>query len=97
MTIAEQWRMEGLMEGRMEGRMEGLMEGRMEGETHGLMKGRSEGQATILSHLIATKFGDRVFDRTVQDHLQNATPEQLTLWAERILFAKTIDEVFSAE
>ncbi|NLY41136.1 MAG: hypothetical protein GX055_05885, partial [Desulfovibrionales bacterium] len=72
---------------------QGRMEGRMEGEAQGLMKG----QATILKHQIAAKFGDQVFQRTVQEHVQNATPEQLALWAERILFARTIDEVFSAE
>ena len=91
MTIAEQWRIEGETRGLMKGRMEGEAQGLIKGEAQGLMKG----QATILKHQIAAKFGDQVFQRTVQEHVQNATPEQLALWAERILFAKTIDEVFA--
>ena len=63
-----------------------------EGEASGIMKG----QATLLSRQIAAKFGDQVFKKSVQEHLQNATPEQLNLWADRILFAKTVEELFSS-
>ena len=65
---------------------------KLEGEADGIVKG----QATLLSRQIAAKFGDQVFKKSVQEHLQNATPEQLNLWADRILFAKTVEELFSS-
>ena len=43
-TAKMEGRMEGLVEGRAEGRMEGLVEGRAEGERKGLEKGRTEGR-----------------------------------------------------
>ena len=70
MTIAEQWK----------------QEGRMEGE--------AKGRNAILSRLLTKRFGSNIFDISLQERLRNATPEQLDRWAERILDAKTLEEVF---
>ncbi len=64
------------------------------GEARGRMEGRVEGRNAILSRLLAKRFGQGIFDIRVQERLRSATPEQLDLWAERILDAKTVDEVF---
>ena len=65
-------------------------EGRMEGEARGEAKGRT----AILSRQLAKRFGQDIFDISLQERLRNATPEQLDRWAERILDAKTLEEVF---
>ena len=78
MTLAEQWLQEGLQKGRMEGRMEG----------------EAKGRSAILNRQLAKRFGQGILDIRTQERLRTATPEQLDLWAERILDAKTIDDVF---
>ncbi len=75
---------------KMEGRVEGRMEGRMEGEAQGEARGRN----AILSRQLTKRFGSNIFDIKLQERLRNATPEQLDHWAERILDAKTLEEVF---
>jgi predicted transposase YdaD len=66
------------------------MEGRMEGRT----EGRTEGRNAILSRLLSKRFGLDVLDIRMQERLRNASPEQLDRWAERILDAKTVEDVF---
>ena len=75
---------------KMEGRVEGRMEGRMEGEAQGEARGRN----AILSRQLSKRFGLNTLDIRMQERLRNATPEQLDRWAERILDAKTLEEVF---
>ncbi len=70
MTIAEQWKQDGRIEGRVEGRQ------------------------AILQRLVTKRFGQNILDFHLQEQLRKATPEQLDLWAERILDAKNVDEVF---
>ncbi len=64
---------------------------KMEGEA----KGRMEGRNAILSRLLSKRFGQNIFDIRMQERLRNATPEELDRWAERILDAKTLEEVFN--
>jgi hypothetical protein len=78
MTIAEQWK----QEGRSEGRVAGLFEGEV------------RGRQAIIQRLFTKRFGKSITDMDVQERLRKATPEQLDLWAERILDAKSVDEVF---
>ncbi|WP_051822757.1 Rpn family recombination-promoting nuclease/putative transposase [Desulfonatronum thiodismutans] len=62
----------------------------LRGETRGLQKGRGE----LLQRQITKRFGKSITDIDVQERLRKATPEQLDLWAERILDAKNVGEVF---
>ncbi len=78
MTIAEQWKQEGEMKGRVEGRVEG----------------EAIGRQAIIQRLVNKRFGQNILDFHTQEQLRKATPEQLDLWAERILDAKSVDEVF---
>jgi predicted transposase YdaD len=75
----EKWKQEGLREGRAEGRIEG----------------EAKGRSAILNRLLAKRFGQDILDIRVQERLRTATPEQLDLWAERILDAASIDDVFA--
>ena len=74
-----------------EGEARGLQEGRKEGRK----EGEAQGRAAILHRLLVKRFGKNIIDLRLQERLMNSSPEQLDVWAERILDAKTIDEVFS--
>ena len=67
---------------------------KQEGEARGLQKGEVIGRQAILQRQLNKRFGQNILDFHLQEQLRKATPEQLDLWAERILDAKSIDEVF---
>jgi len=77
---------------REEGRALGREEGREEGLEQGLEKGREEGQLKLLERQLQRKFGSISDD--VRARLNKATAAELSVWAENILFANTLDEVF---
>jgi hypothetical protein len=58
------------------------------------LRGEITASTRIVQRLITKRFGKSITDLDVQERLRKATPEQLDLWAERILDAKSIDEVF---
>jgi len=68
----------------------GLAEGRQKGRQEGLQAGA----AKVLERLLCRRFG--ALSPTVQKRLAKASPEQLALWGEAILDAKTLKQVFSA-
>lgn len=82
MTLAERLRKEGRMEGKMEGRMEGKREGEV------------LGRHAVLKRQLDKRFGKDILDIRMQERLRCATAEQLDLWAERILDARTLEDVF---
>jgi hypothetical protein len=88
-----QWTEQAKHEGLMQGRMEGRMEGRREGESFGLLRG----QAAILQRLLLKRFGQQLAEERLREKLEHAQPEQLELWAERILDAQSLDDVFREE
>jgi len=67
---------------------------KQEGRTEGLFEGRVEGRQAILQRLVTKRFGKNILNSHFQERLHKATPEQLDLWAEKLLDAKSIDEVF---
>jgi len=75
-------------EGRREGRQEGRQEGRREGRTEGVQ----QGEALILERQMRKRFGEP--PPGVRERLERAGREELELWAERILDARTLEEVF---
>lgn len=82
MTLAERLRKEGRMEGKMEGRTEGKREGEV------------LGRHAVLKRQLDKRFGKDILDIRMQERLRCATAEQLDLWAERILDARTLEDVF---
>ncbi len=87
-----QWR----NEGEEKGLQKGLQKGRQEGLQKGLQKGRQEGllegEALLLKKQLRRRFGELPF--WVEDKLMKAGVDDLESWAEAILDAKTLDEVF---
>ncbi len=71
------------------GRMEGLQEGRMEGR----MEGLREGEALIFMRQFARRFGEAALQRW-RGRIEAADAETLLEWGERLLFAKTPEEIF---
>jgi len=78
MSLAERLRMEGMIEGRMEG----------------VKEGEQAGRVMVLRRQLSKRFGLDIFPNYIEERLRNATSEELDLYAELILDAKTIDEVF---
>jgi predicted transposase YdaD len=62
----------------------GLLQGRQEG--------RQEGEVTLLERLLSKRFGP--LEEATRSRLNNATLEQIESWAERVLDAKTLEDVF---
>ncbi|KJS65039.1 MAG: hypothetical protein JM57_13280 [Comamonadaceae bacterium BICA1-1] len=65
-----------------------MAEGRLEGK----LEGKLEGEAALLERLIARRFGP--ITPSTRLRLDSATAAQLEAWADRILDARTLAEVF---
>jgi len=74
-------------------REEGLQKGLQKGREEGRKKGREEGEGELLLRQLEHKFGP--LDDEIRRRIDEATSEQLLAWAERILIAKEMDEVFA--
>ncbi|MDP1605899.1 MAG: DUF4351 domain-containing protein [Rhodocyclaceae bacterium] len=69
-----------------------LAEGMQLGEIKGKLEGRLEGESTLLERQIAKRFGP--ISESTRSRLKAATSVQLETWAERILDAATLADVF---
>ena len=67
-------------------------EGRQEGLQEGLAAGLEKGQRSLLAKQLRLKFG--VLDVAAEKRLAEADLTQLQLWAERVLTAKTLDQIW---
>ena len=73
---------------------EGMSMGRQEGRQEGRQQGRQEGESLLFERLLAKRFGPLGDD--TRSRLQSATPEQLETWAERMLDAPSLAQVFAS-
>ncbi len=64
-----------------------------EGHEQGVAEGKAEGERLLLEKLLKRKFGP--LPEETRQRLDDAGEDELTLWAERILTADTLDEIFS--
>lgn len=81
------WKQQGIEEGRREGLAQGLIEGQREGRR----EGRREGEAHLLIQLLERKFG--ALNESARQRVADAQPEQLHAWADRLLDAKSLEDV----
>ncbi len=70
-----------------------LAEGEQKGRAEGERKGRAEGQRSLLAKLLRLKFGP--LDAATESRLIAATPAELGRWAERVLTAASLDEIWA--
>ena len=75
------------------GLQQGLAKGLEQGLVKGLEKGRIEGEGAILRRLLTRRFG--ALSQDVLERLADADAEQLETWAERVLVAGSLDEIFT--
>lgn len=75
----------------------GMEKGMQKGMEKGLEKGREEGRAqgsrALLARQLTIRFGP--LPAPVAERLACATSEQLERWAERVLDARSLDDVFA--
>lgn len=93
MTLLEAAQERWWNEAREEGRLEGRLEGRQEGRQEGRRQGKRQGEATIVLKLLQLKFG--ALDSSTRSRVRRAEPADLERWAQRLLTADTLDEVFT--
>ncbi|WP_418648533.1 DUF4351 domain-containing protein [Thauera butanivorans] len=75
-----------LTQGRQQGIQQGLLRGREEG--------RQDGERELLARQLSRRFGP--LDTLTAERLQRATTAELERWADNILDARTLEDVFGA-
>jgi hypothetical protein len=83
---------ERVIEWTKEWKEEGLQEGIQQGVQQGMQQGMQLGEAAILMRLLMRRFGP--LPEGVQTQLKQAPTEQLERWAERVLEATRLEDVF---
>ena len=58
----------------------------------GMEKGREQGEAALLTRQLSLKFGS--LPQVVDQRIKSARANELTTWGEKVLTAKSLDEVF---
>mgnify|MGYP005861388305 CR=1 FL=1 len=71
---------------------EGMSRGMQEGMEKGMEKGMQTGERAVLIRLLNRRFGALCTETLTR--LNEASQQQLETWADRILDARTLDEVF---
>ena len=64
-----------------------------EGQQEGKLEGELKGESKLLERLIVKRFGPVTED--TRTRLKTATADQLEIWADRMLDALTLTDVFS--
>jgi predicted transposase/invertase (TIGR01784 family) len=78
-----------------EGKALGLLQGVAEGMAQGVAEGMARGEARLLTRQLTRRFGTLPADVTAR--MEDADTYTLEAWADRLLDARTLDEVFAAE
>lgn len=84
---------QGMQEGLEKGLEKGMQKGMQKGLETGLAKGRAEGGSALLGRMLNRRFGP--LPKSIIDRLAHATPDQLEIWADRVLEADKLDDVFA--
>jgi predicted transposase YdaD len=78
--------------GQEKGFQEGEALGVARGKAEGRQEGRQEGEQVLLQKLLTKRFGP--LPAEVLEQLACASTEQIEAWADRVLDAASLDEVF---
>ena len=88
-TIAEEW----IREGEKKGLLLGLQQGITQGITQGISQGISQGELAVLRRQLTRRFGP--LPLWTEAKLGQAGQSQLEAWADRVLDAPTLEDVFA--
>ena len=69
-------------------------EGRAEGLEQGMRQGRVAGERAVLERLLLRRFGS--LSPEVEDRMAKASAADLETWADKVLDAETLDDVFNS-
>ena len=82
----------GMQQGRVEGMQQGRVEGMEQGRVEGMEQGRVDGERAVLERQLKRRFG-RLPPATAE-RLAGASAADLEAWAENVLDAETVGDVF---
>ncbi|MFM7255738.1 MAG: DUF4351 domain-containing protein, partial [Betaproteobacteria bacterium] len=85
---------QGIQQGMQQGMQQGIQQGIQQGMQQGMQQGVQQGEIAVLKRQLHKRFGK--LPEEVELRLHKATLEQLEVWADRVLDARTINEVFGA-
>lgn len=74
--------------------LEIMAESRAEGMAQGISQGMARGKADLLLRLMRRRFGS--LPSAVEQRVLSAEAEDLDLWGEAVLDARTVDDMLSA-
>ncbi|MCB2263541.1 MAG: Rpn family recombination-promoting nuclease/putative transposase [Candidatus Thiosymbion ectosymbiont of Robbea hypermnestra] len=72
---------------------EGIQQGMQQGMQQGIRKGLLEGEAKLLLRILPLRFGP--LPDEISERIYNADPNTIELWAERVLDAESLEDVFA--
>jgi len=72
----------------------GMEQGPQEGMEQGIQQGIQQGEVAVLMRQLHKRFGE--LPEEIELRLHKATLEPLEVWADRVLDARTLDEVLGA-
>jgi hypothetical protein len=75
-----------------QGIQQGILQGMQQGMQQGMKQGMQQGEEKVLERLLTRRFGP--LSEATRNLLKSANTDQLELWADNILDAKTLDDVF---
>ena len=83
---------QGMEQGMEQGEQQGMKQGMQQGVEQGMQQGRIEGERAVLERLLQRRFGFLSSDTT--ERLRRASTAELETWADKVLDARTLDDVF---
>lgn len=88
----EGWFEEKWKQGVQHGVQQGVQQGMQQGVQQGMQQGMQQGEGAMLHRLLARRFGS--LPNAIESRLAQASIDQLEIWGDRILDAKTLGDVF---
>ena len=76
------------------GMQQGMQQGMQRGMQRGMKQGHIEGERTLLERQLRRRFG--LLAPEVAERLSQASAADLETWAENVLDAETLDDVFES-
>jgi hypothetical protein len=83
-----------IQQGVEQGIQQGLQQGVQQGLQQGVQQGMQQGERALLLRLLRKRFGAEV-SADIELRVHAATPEQIALWADRVLSAQTLGELLA--
>ena len=95
--VIERARDEGMQQGMQQGIQQGMQQGMQQGQQgmqQGMQQGRVEGERAVLERQLRQRFG--LLAPEVAKRLSQASARDLEAWAESVLDAETLNDVFDS-